>query len=147
MMYKMSIFIVLVLLSGCSRSGPDSIDTTSAEFTSLQKKIEVVERYVKFRRAYETLDFAITYSNNSGGMVPGPSDWDIRLIATVPEAEIQDWIPPGVKSSSVDSEWLKSVPTSLDLSGLNEWYKDEDGHRISGIDRQRRIIAYRIWKN
>ena len=98
-----------------------------------------------FRRTYESLDFAITYKNNSGGMVPGPSDWNIQLVAVVPSEDLDDWIPAGIEPTgeAEDNRWLDSVPTPLDLRGISEWYHDH--RRIVGIDRQRRIVAFYTW--
>jgi len=139
--------LVLVLISGCGedRSGPPSTDTDSSAFASLSEKVDFLNQYVAFRRTYESLDFDISYHNNGGGMVPGPSEWDIRLVATVPADELNEWIPADVEpmGEAEDSRWLDSVPTSLDLSGINEWYHDH--RRIVGIDRERRIVAYYTW--
>jgi hypothetical protein len=140
-----TLFLALFLVSGCDRTGPASTRTTSAQFHTVKEKTDFLQRYVTFRRTYDTLDFDITYQNNGGGSVPGPSDWDVRLVATVPPSEVPMWIPAGLTPSAQDQAWLKSVPTSLDLSGLNEWYGD--AHRIIGIDRQHNIVAYRSWKD
>lgn len=42
----------------------------------------------------EVLDaeYYIFYQDNSTGMVPGPSDWDIRVALKVKEADIPLWI-------------------------------------------------------
>jgi hypothetical protein len=135
----------VLLVAGCDRTGPATTHTTSTQFPTLKEKSDFLHRYVTFRRTYETLDFDITYRNNGGGSVPGHSDLDVRHVATVPASELPMWIPAGLTPSSQDQEWLSSVPTSLDLSGVNEWYGDQ--RRIVGIDRQRRIVAYRNWKD
>jgi len=131
-----------VLLVACKSSGPASTDTTSAAFATVADRTMFLNNYVTFRRTYETLDFDIMYQNNSGGMVPGPSDWDVRLVATVPASELQAWVPAAVNASTApDVTWMKSVPTTLDLSSVSEWYID--GGRVVGIDRKKRIVAYR----
>ena len=131
----------VVMLAGCGKSDPDSTNCTSAGFPTLRERIDFLQHYVKFRRTYESLDFAIQYSNNGGGMVPGPSDWDVRLVAVVPAAEMAAWVPAGAPVPSLDGDWLKSVPTSLDLSGVKEWYVN--GGRTVGLDRTRGIVVYR----
>lgn len=124
-------------------SGPASTKATSAAYATVAERVKFLNEYVKFRRTYETLDFDIMYQNNGGGMVAGPSDWDVRLVATVPAAELQAWVPTGVNASTApDAAWLKSVPTTLDLSGVSEWYID--GSRVVGIDRAKRIVVYRL---
>jgi hypothetical protein len=132
-----------VLLAGCKPSGPASTKTTSAGYATVAERTKFLNDYVAFRRTYETLDFDIMYQNNGGGLVPGPSDWDVRLVATVPAAELEAWVPTGVNASTApDTEWLRSVPTTLDLSGVSEWFVD--GNRIVGIDRARRVVVYRL---
>ncbi len=133
----------LTLLSGCRPNGPATPASNSSQFATLEQKIDFLNRYVTFRRAYETLDFDIAYLNGSSSRVPGPSEWDVRLVATVPASELPAWIPQGKQPLAAlpDRQWLDSVPTSLDLSAVSEWY--EDGGRTTGIDRQRRIIVYR----
>ena len=143
MAIRIFIFALTVLLVGCKPSGPATTKTTSAAYATVAERTKFLNEYVTFRRTYETLDFDVMYQNNGGGMVPGPSDWDVRLVATVPASELQAWIPAGVNASTApDVSWLKSVPTALDLSGVIEWYVD--GKRIVGIDRARRVVVYRL---
>jgi hypothetical protein len=140
---RIFILALTVLLVGCKQSGPATTKTTSAAYVTVAERTKFLNDYVTFRRTYETLDFDIMYQNNGGGMVPGPSDWDVRLVATVPASELQAWVPTGVNASTAPNiAWLKSVPMTLDLSGVNEWYVD--GKRIVGIDRAKRIVVYRL---
>ena len=143
MAIRIFILVLSVLLVGCKPSGPATTKATSAAYATVAERTKFLNDYVTFRRTYETLDFDIMYQNNGGGTVPGPSDWDVRLIATVPASELQAWIPAGVNASAApDIAWLKSVPTTLDLSGVSEWYVD--GKRIVGIDRAKRVVVYRL---
>ena len=140
---RVIIVAVTVLLAGCNPSGPATTKTTSAAFATVAERAKFLHRYVTFRRTYETLDFDISYHNNGGGMAPGPSDCDVRLVATVPSAELEAWVPAGANLAiAADTSWLKSVPTTLDLSGVREWYAD--GRRMVGIDRANRIVVYRL---
>ena len=137
------ILTLAVLLVGCKPSGPATTKTTSAAYATVAERTKFLNDYVTFRRTYETLDFDILYKNNGGGMAPGPSDWDVRLVATVPASELQAWVPTSVSASTApDIAWLKSVPTTLNLSGVNGWYID--GGRLVGIDRTKRIVVYRL---
>jgi hypothetical protein len=56
---------------------------------------------------------------------------------------LANWIPSGPRIPQPDRQWLGSVPDSLDLSGLNEWY--ESGKVVVAVDREHRIVAYRNW--
>lgn len=131
-----------VLGAGCKPSGPATTRSNSSAFATLAERTNFLHQYVTFRRTYETLDFDIMYQNNGGGMTPGPSDWDVKLIATVPASELQAWIPAGASASAAsDTNWLKSIPTKVDISGVNEWYMDSK--RIIGVDRAKRVVVYR----
>ncbi len=133
------LIIAFLFLCGCNRDESKTAHTTSAQFATLEEKTEFLRRYVSLTQHCETLDFSIDYHDNSGGLVPGPSDWDIRVVATVPEAELQEWIPTDTAplEQEPDRSWLASVPTEFDLSGM-EWY----GSNL-GIDRQKRLVAFR----
>lgn len=131
-------------LAGCSKSqsGPASVAETSAARANIGDRVRFIENYVTFRRKYEKLDYDITYQNNGGGLVPAPSDWDIRLIASVPQAKIDDWVPAGAeKTDGPSPDWLKGMPGSIERDGITEWYRKSG--TVVGIDRERSIVAYR----
>lgn len=139
--------LLTAVLVGCTGpTGPASTDTSSDSLPSLGERVEFLQRYVTFRRGYVDLGFQIVCHNNNGGMVPGPSDWDIRLVATVPPAELDDWVPAGEASlPTADTQWLAGVPGAESAAGIVEWYTSPG--RVVGIDRQRSVVAYRLWAN
>src|SRR5215470_1405257 len=115
MAIRIVIFTLALLIGGCVQSGPATTKTKSSAFATVDERAKFLHKYVTFRRTYETLDFDISYQNNGGGMAPGPSDWDIRLVATVPASEVQAWVPAGVSATAApDTGWLQSAPTTLD---------------------------------
>ena len=132
---------------GCDNSsGPPSIKETSEARPLLVDRIKLLEQYVIFRREYEQLEYDIFYQNNGGGRVAGPSEWDVRLIAVVPENEIDLW-RQGVKTQSLDAipDWVLQTATSIDVSSIKEWYV-EDGTTV-GIDNEQRLVAYSNFAN
>lgn len=137
-----AIVLIAVWTIESQRTGPASTTTKSSSILTLGERVRFLHEYVTFRRNYETLDFDIAYHNNSRGWVPGPSDWDVRIVATIPADEIPAWISTGMAPTHApDAEWMKSVPTALDLSGVNEWYVY--GKQSVGFDRSKRIVVYR----
>ena len=137
------IFIAYMLM-GCSNpsSGPESVTETSISHAHLADRIQFIENYVTFRRTYIRLDYDVNYHNNSGGFVPGPSDWDIQLLAVVPSKEVDQWIPgKAIKNEVSSSQWLQTLPGSIDKTGITEWYQ-QSGIEV-GIDREQSIVAYR----
>ena len=135
------VFLVLFIVSGCGNSGPKTTQTSSEGFASVGQKQQFLENYVTFRKTYKKLDFNIFFQNNGGGMVPGPSDWDIRLIAVVPDDEMSGWFEGYEKISNPDIDWLKDVPTTIDYSSILYWYKFKNV--LIGIDLKNNIVAYR----
>jgi len=108
----------------------------------LADRIQFLEKYVTFRRTYEKLDYEIMYQNNGGGMVSAPADWDIRLIAVVPETEIDDWVPAEKEKSDPSAPaWLEGLPGGIERQGITEWYR-KSGTTV-GVDRERSTIVYR----
>ena len=133
-----------VMLASCSKpqSGPPTVTETSAARADLTDRVRFVEKYVTFRRNYKDLEYNVTYQNNGGGIIPGPSDWDIRLIAEVPSADLDDWIPSDTeKGDGPSPPWLGDLPGAIAREGIAEWYRKAAIE--VGIDRARSIVAYR----
>jgi hypothetical protein len=96
---------------------------------------------VNFRRTYEELEFAISFNDGGSGRVPGPTEWDIRLLAKVPVEEIADWTAGLKATMEVDTSWVSRIPKAPPkLEGFG-WATA--GDRIVGIDRKQRVVAYR----
>ena len=140
-----TILLLAVLFTGCARSSNRTTDTTSDQLPSLEARVQFVEVYVVAGRRYSELSFHIRFQDNSGGMVPGPSDWDFRLVASVTANELADWIPAGATPiNKPELDWLATVPNSKRAAGITEWYKK--GRTTIGIDRKQNIVAYRAMK-
>jgi len=141
--------LCLVLLvwggvSGCGeRSGPASTETTSTAFSTVEGKVEFLENYVSFRRTYDDLDFVVTYQNNDYGLVPGPNDWDVRIVAKVPRAELEQWTKGLAPTSLPQTGWLGVLPSRIDHSGVSTWF--QKGGILVGVDEVNAIVVYQNW--
>lgn len=135
------LIFVVFLIAECARSGPPSTDTSSDKLATLADKVAFLQQYVRFNRNYRQLDFSIRYTNNSGGMVPGPSDWDIRIVAQVPPAELPNWWSGLKPVASPDTEWVTSLRTAIDHSGVSRWFQDEGV--LVGVDSTNSVVLYR----
>ena len=141
---------LLILLSSCSSNlktsrpqnlGPPTVSQLSTERSTLEERIAFIEQYVTFRRSYLDLEYDVFYQNNGGGLVSGPSDWDIRILAVVPSGDVDDWISPQAQQIERNlPEWLDRMPGTIATRGINEWYAD--GSSVIGIDRAAAIILY-----
>jgi hypothetical protein len=138
--------LLVALLAGCGGSGgPATTRTSSASLPTLAERVEFLQRYVTFRRSYRELGFQIVYFNGGGDWVPGPSEWDIRLMAVVPPEELASWVPAGATAvSAADRAWLDVVPGAEQAAGITEWYSGPGS--VVGIDRAKSIVAYRRYK-
>ncbi len=136
---------ILSLIIGCG-SDSKTTNTKSSIFKTNQEKIQFLEKYITFKRSYKKLDFHINYQDNSTGMVPGPSDWDICLVAVVPPFELEKWVI-GLEKLKItpDKIWLSKIPTKINYSKITEWYQ-LSSDSVIGIDRNNNVVVYRNFK-
>lgn len=140
------LFVLLaatLLMAGCGwpTSGPPSTQTSSSQFATHAEKVAFLEKYETSGRTYVNLDYQISYYNNSGGGVPGPSDWDIRIVAQVPAAELKLWTSGLKPAAAVSTNWLADVSTEIDHSGVSKWF--QAGSVAVGVDEEKAIVVYR----
>lgn len=142
-MIRVLMLIAAMGMTCCDRqTGPPNVSEKSVVRPGLSDRVTFVETYVRFRRQYVQLEYDIVFQNNSGGMVAGPSDWDVRLVAQVPVGELDDWIDQGMTASSAPTQaWHVDTTKEIDTANVVEWYADSG--RSVGIDRVKGIVAYR----
>lgn len=82
----------LALLAACSGSGSSrapaqggglTTDTDSRSLPDVQPRLDFLARYLKLKSPVTDAEYIIHYRDNSGGSIPGPSDWDIRAVLQV----------------------------------------------------------------
>ena len=84
-------------LTGCGDC--KTTNTKSNIFKTLNDKQIFLEKYVSFKRKYSFLEFHISYNDGSCGIIPSPTEWDIKIFATVPIENINDWSDGLVKKN------------------------------------------------
>jgi hypothetical protein len=134
--------LVMLLLLCCSTPealGPASTHTSSSAFATLPEKVAFLEQYVTFRRHYRELEYGVFYQNN-GGCPPGPSEWDVTIIARVPPDELAAWTAD-MKPVATRPPELYKLASELDIRGVDTWY--EASGKVVGVDRERAIVIYR----
>jgi hypothetical protein len=111
--------LLLVALTACGTSGARgetsaslTTDTHSAQFATDAEKITFLGRYITLYSAIEATEFHIVYHDNAGGVVPGPSDWDIRVALKVTPANVSAWTDglQEIDSAGVDLSWGTDLP-------------------------------------
>ena len=136
----------LLLVVGCTdNSGPPTVSETSAARAALSDRVEFIEQYVKFRRKYKELEYNVNFVNG-GSFAPGPSEWDIRIVASVDPNDLDQWVIAGKQKTEMETpDWVSKTAATIGVDGISEWYVD--GGRTVGIDRGNGIVAYRSLAN
>ena len=101
---------------------PDrSTDTDSAAFGSAAARVEFLDRYLTFRSVPLDAHYRVFWSDNSGGRVPGPSDWDLRIVLTLEPDDVPAWIEGmrEVAPGKEDLDWVMEFAPGLDAAGLD----------------------------
>lgn len=75
-----------------ANSSPNrSTNTHSKQFATDAEKISFLKRYLVLPSAIEAAEFHVVFYDNSGGGVPGPSDWDIQAVLKVVPKHLSAW--------------------------------------------------------
>lgn len=144
--------VAALLLSGCGPAEPDSppsTRTSSADFESLADKVAFLEQYMRFRRSYLQLDFDIAYRSGADGLLPAPSEWDIRIVAQVPPGELAEWHAGLSPTAPPDMAWLRDLHTPIEHRGVSQWYTPPgvgvggEPSLVVGVDPARSVVVYR----
>ncbi len=120
---------------GCGGSDPGgsdpveqglSTDTTSASISGESEQIEFLERYVVLPSPIEETEFHIVYRDNSGGAVPGPSDWTIEFAVRVDPGEMSLWTE-GVEPIDAPPAWDDELITGWDVGDASPRFYGRSG--------------------
>ena len=138
-----TLLMLMLLLTGCSPDSPPSsnargepdrtTDTWSSSFESKGDKLDFLERYLIFFSEVEDAEFHVVYYDNSGGLIPGPSDWDIRVALKVAPEDIPLWTD-GMEKSVPDQigiglwDGLKTERVTWEERDSPEYWKRPDSN-------------------
>ena len=136
-----ALMLFMVAMAGYGQSGPETTSTRSDEFETLAEKVEFLERYVTFDRTYHSLDYVIDYFDGGRGMLPAPSEWDIRIVAVVPKDELGQWSSELHTSEPFDIGWVESVGVTINHFELERWYCKGDIE--VAVDEDNSTVIYR----
>lgn len=133
---KIVLILTMMTIISCSSDVSLTTNTHSASFQTIEEKIDFLKKYIKIESSYSTLDYHIIFHDNSGGLVPGPSDWNIMIKATIKLLEISSWVKDAQKIEYPDLHFsdIKYEPNNY------QWYKR--GEAIIGVDYNNNEIVY-----
>lgn len=75
----------------CSADKDLTTDTRSSQIADRSEKLAFLARYLKRAPGLVDAEYAIWYQDNGRGGVPGPSDYDIRVLARVIPDSLDAW--------------------------------------------------------
>ena len=114
-------------------------DTWSSSFDNQEERLSFLYQYlsvpsnISLGRPLDIHDaeYHIVYHDNSTGLVPGPSDWDIRVALRIDPEEISIWTEgfEKIDSRKIDISWwdgLMSDNVSWGSPAGTECYKREN---------------------
>lgn len=115
-MIRRWILVLLACLATACASPSKTTDTRSKTLPDDASRRQFLNPYFPLPSEVKDLTFHVTYRDNSGGMVPGPSDYDIRVLAEVKPESVKAWqgqLQPD--NQNEDLSWiadLKQLDTS-----------------------------------
>jgi hypothetical protein len=83
--------LVGLLCWGCKSSGSRTTNTDSASLASKQLRLAFLRDYLTGPSEPEDAEFHISFHDNSGGFVPGPSDFDFQVALKVKPDDVSKW--------------------------------------------------------
>jgi hypothetical protein len=150
---RVGVLVVLVMvLAGCGMGGQaapsKTTDTRSSTLASDAEKIAFLRRYLVLASPVHQTEFHVVYHDNSGGLVPGPSDWDIQAIMRVAPDEMPRWTDgmQPAQADSVDLAWLHALQRSAPgwLASAPPIVYQRSGELVALFEGDG-MVAKRVW--
>lgn len=98
-------------MAGCSPPSKTT-DTYSNSLPDLYAREKFLKQYFHLPGEVEDLVFHVVYQDNSGGMIPGPSDWDIKILARITTKDLSNWqgaLQPWSPGEKPDISWIEEL--------------------------------------
>jgi hypothetical protein len=119
---------------------------------SSAERIAFLNRYAKMPSNPLDVEFHIIYQDNAGGMVAGPSDWDIKFAAIVKDEEISKWTAGFQQFPDAESDfsWAEDIlphDAKWALEGDAQYYRRSEGGAEMAVYPKKSLILKRIEKH
>lgn len=109
--------IIGLVAPGISALGQEdqTTDTHSISLTNQQDKLEFLSGYANLPTTPEDAAYHIWYQDNSQG-VPGPSDWDIKLVLRLSQEVLPLWLSDTTTVAELETSWADPLLDELGLA-------------------------------
>jgi hypothetical protein len=145
------IFLLILLCPfGCKKKEASlTTDTRSSHFHSTEEKISFLRTYLVFPSPASAAEFHIVYHDNSGGLVPGPSDWDIRAVLKISPENLASWIEGLDRTSEeADLAWgfdlLPKGDSNWIVKSAPEIYYRQNSSTVVALFRKEGIVFKKV---
>ena len=100
---------VLLLLTACKDNGR-STDTRSSTLENARLRVKFLDEYAMGPTTPLDAEFHLVYHDNSGGIIPGSDDYDIRAVVKVPPDAVSKWAD-GCQGARIEArpQWAKDL--------------------------------------
>lgn len=112
-----TIWLALRPTAAPGRTKSYTTDTYSRDLAE-PDKLPFLARYLKLHSRIEAAEFHIRYFDGTQGLVPSPSEWDMRVAMKVAPADIAAWTADVAPTQTPDSTAWGYAPS--DLSWVHE---------------------------
>ena len=105
-------------------------DTWSFEFEKVSDKLAFLSEYLIMHSKVIDTEYHIVYFDNSTGIIPAPSDWDIRVALKVKEEDIHLWLDgfTEVLAEEINLSWWDAlVSYNIVFDDANAKYYKREG--------------------
>ena len=137
----------LYLKESSSDGGRLTTDTRSSTFSDNRSKIAFLKKYLKMPSAIEEAEFHVVYQDNSGGLVPGPSDWDIQVVLRVKLENVPLWTNGMTRVDLADLSWGYSLlPSAEQWAVKSKPVIYEQGRTVVAVFEPEGTIFKRVQK-
>lgn len=148
-----TLILLILLFSACSIVGKDdsenkTTNTWSTSFDNQLDKVDFLKQYLICPSEVFDTEYHIEYHDNSRGLIPGPSDWDIIVAVKVNTNDIPLWVDDMAEISheQINTKWwddLQLENENWDLSSQPVCYKRANSSSyIAVYDKAGIILKY-----
>jgi len=141
------LIFTLVLGTSCSKSTGSTTnmttDTWSTAITNHDEKINFMKKYIGCPTDVLDAEYHIVYHDNSGGRVPGPSDWTIAAAIKINPGDMARWTGgmDEISSDQVDTAWWDGLNISAwAFSGAGIYYKQPNENSFLAVYQEDGVI-------
>lgn len=116
--------LVMAWLLSSHDQASRTTDTRSETLPTAAARVEFLARYVKLRAPVSDASFHVVWHDNSGGGVPGPSDWSIVAALRVSPADAKLWLADARRATAA-APVRSLIPASWNVTSAGDPYVRE----------------------